>query len=166
MTHHPREDLTALLDGALPADRAAAVRGHVEACDACCAALGRLRAGVAAMAALPPAPALPPFFATRLEARLRAERERPRGLHARLAARLAGALPPRRTLAWAGAAAAAAVLVAGAVRGRAYLEDRSLARDLDLLENYEVASALDVDSPEDAQIVAQLDRLAPAEGTP
>jgi len=39
-----------------------------------------------------------------------------------------------------------------------------MVRDLDLLQDYETASALGVDSPEDALIVAQLDRLEPGEG--
>ncbi len=35
MTGHPRQDLTALLDGALPPDRAADVRDHLDRCAAC-----------------------------------------------------------------------------------------------------------------------------------
>ncbi len=77
---HPGEDLTALLDGALAPDRAAEVQEHLARCPACREESARLRAGVAALSALPPAPDLPAFFATRLEARLREERERRRGL--------------------------------------------------------------------------------------
>jgi anti-sigma factor RsiW len=159
---HPREDLTALLDGALPPGRAAEVRDHLAGCAACRAEAKRLGAGLAALAALAPAPELPPFFTARFEARLREERARPRGLGARVRAALERWTPRRRLLALGGAAAAA-LAVAGLVALHR-LDERRMVKDLDLLENYEVASAVDVDSPEDAQIVAQLDELAPAQG--
>jgi anti-sigma factor RsiW len=152
---HPREDLTALLDGALAPERATAVEAHLDACPSCRAEVERLRAGLAALAALPPAPEPPPFFAARLEARLREERARPRGL--------ARWLPRPRVLAWSGAAAAAALAVA-AIPVRSYLETRAMVRNLELLEDWDTASAVGVDSPEDAEIVAQLDQLSP-EGT-
>lgn len=156
---HPREDLTALLDGALAPDRAAAVQAHLDACPACRAEVERLGAGLAALGALPPAPELPPFFAARLEARLREERARPRGV--------ARWLPRPRVLAWSGAAAAA--LVAAAVPLRSYLGDRdtrAMVRNLELLEDWDTASAVGVDSPEDAEIVAQLDQLSLGEAKP
>lgn len=161
---HPGEDLTALLDGALAPDRAAEVQAHLDGCAACRAELARLRAGIAALAALPPAPELPPFLATRLEARLREERARPRGLADRARAALARLAPRPRLLAYGGVAAMA--LAALSVVGWRYLDTRRMVRNLDLLEDYEVASAVDVDSPEDAEIVAQLDRLSPQEVTP
>ncbi len=47
------------------------------------------------------------------------------------------------------------------------IDSRRMVRELDLLEDYEVASAVGIETPEDAEIVAQLDELAPArEGTP
>jgi anti-sigma factor RsiW len=161
---HPGEDLTALLDGALAPDRAAEVQAHLDGCAACRAEVARLRAGIAALAALPPAPELPPFLATRLEARLREERARPRGLADRARAALARLAPRPRALAYGGVAAAA--LVALAVVGWRYLDTRRMVGNLDLLEDYEVASAVDVNSPEDAEIVAQLDQLVPREATP
>lgn len=159
---HPREDLTALLDGALAPGRAAEVQAHLEACPACRAEEARLRAGVATLAALPPAPEPSPFFAARFEARLREERDRPRGLLAAARAAAGRWLPGPRALAVAGAAALVLAVVGYQVSVRV-----GMMKDLDLLEDYEVASAVDVDSPEDAQIVAQLDELAPAkEATP
>jgi anti-sigma factor RsiW len=164
-TTHPLEDLTALLDGALAPDRAAEVQDHLAGCVACRVEAARLRAGLAALAALPPAPALPPFFATRLEARLRLERARQRSLGARLRAALERWTPRPRVLALGGATAA--VLLAVGLVAMHRIDERRMMRNLDLLEDYDVASAVDVDSAEDAQIVAQLDELAPAqEATP
>ncbi len=159
---HPLEDLTALLDGALAPDQAARVRDHLAGCAACRAQEARLRGAVAALSALPPAPDLPPFFGARLEARLREERSRPRGL--RWLAGLAAAIPHPRLVAMAGGAVAAA-LVAG-VLVSSWRDTRAMVKDLDLLQDYETASALGVDTPEDALIVAQLDRLEPEEGRP
>jgi len=162
---HPLEDLTALLDGALPSDRAAEVERHLAACAACRADERRLRGAVAALASLPPPPDLPPFFGARLEARLREERERGRrpALGRRLSG-LAAAIPHPRLLAVAGAAAAAALVAGMALRS--WLDTRAMVRNLDLLQDYETVSAVGVDTPEDARIVAQLDQLEPEEGTP
>jgi anti-sigma factor RsiW len=162
---HPREDLTALVDGALAPARAAEVREHLTRCRECRGEEARLRGAVAALASLPPAPDLPPFFATRLEARLREERVRPRGPRVlRWLADLAAGVPhPRLVTAVAGAAAAAVV---GGFLLRGWLDTRNMVKDLDLLQDYETASAVGVDTPEDALIVAQLDRLEPAEGHP
>ena len=160
---HPREDLTALLDGALSAFRATEVREHLARCPSCREEAERLRGAVAALAALPPAPELPPFFATRLEARLREEGARRPGLGAaRRWARLGVAIPHPRLLAFAGGVAALALAVGIPVHS--WLDTRAMVRDLDLLQDYETASTLGVDSPEDALIVAQLDRLEPGEG--
>jgi len=166
VTAHPRPDLAALLDGALPPERAAEVRAHLAGCPACRAEEARLRGALAALSALPPAPELPPFFEARLEARLREERERPRGLAGWLGARAAARWRPR-ALALAGAAAALVVAVAVPVRAyRAYADRRAMLGELDLLADYDTASAVDVDTPEDARIVAQLDRLEGEEGRP
>jgi len=162
---HPREDLTALLDGALAPDRAAEVREHLARCASCCEQEARLRGAVAALSSLPPAPDLPPFFGARLEARLREERDR--AARPRLVGWLAGlgqAIPHPRIVLVAGAVAAAAVAASFPVR--AYLETRDMVKDLELLQDYETASAVGVDTPEDALIVAQLDQLEPEEGKP
>ena len=158
---HPREDLTALIDGALPAARAAEVRAHLDSCPACREEEARLHQALSALAALPPPPELPPFFATRLEARLREERARPR---TPLALRWILEIPRPRLMAIGGGVAAVAIAVA--VPARSYLETRAMVRDLDLLQDYEIASALDVDTPEDAQLVAHLDQLLPSGGRP
>jgi anti-sigma factor RsiW len=155
---HPTSDLTALLDGALPAERAAEVRAHLRGCAACAAEARRLEGAVALLGALPPAPEPSPFFATRLEARLREERARPAGWLARLARpRWRVALPAAAGLA---VAALATTVSLREARGR----ERAIAEHLELLEDYEaVASLGDVDSAEDAMIVAELDAL---EGRP
>jgi len=161
--NHPREDLTALLDGALPASRVSEVREHLARCPSCREEAEGLRAAMATLAALPPAPELPPFFATRLEARLREERAgRPALSTASLLSRLGTAIPYPRLFALA--AGAAALSLAVGIPVRSWLDTRAMVRDLDLLQDYETASALGVDSPEDALIVAQLDRLEPGEG--
>jgi len=158
---HPSADLTALIDGALPSARASRVRAHLGTCPACRQEEERLRGALAALAALPPPPELPPFFATRLEARLREERARPRTPRA---LRWLLDIPRPRLVAVAGALAAVAIAVA--VPAHSYLETRAMVRDLDLLQDYETASALDVDTPEDAQLVAHLDQLLPGGGRP
>lgn len=163
--NHPRTDLTAYLDGALPPAQADEVRAHLAACPACHEEEARLRSAVALLSSLPPAPALPPFFATRLEARLREERERAAGGRlSRWLAALGGPRPQRRALALAGGLAAL-LLVAG-VPLRSWLDTRAMVRDLDLLQDYQAARALGVDSAEDVLIVAQLDELERAEGRP
>lgn len=162
---HPREDLTAFLDGALDAGRAAEVREHLASCPSCREEEARLRGAVATLAALPPAPALPPFFTAGLEARLREERGRRSG-PVRWLVDLVAALPHPR-LALAGAAAAVAVTVGAGLLVRAGHErELAIARNLDLLQDYEAASAVGVDTPEDALIVAQLDQLQAEEGKP
>lgn len=66
-----REDLTALLDGALDERRAAAVRGHVDDCDVCARERASLATAVdLSRRLLAEVPELRPGFATRLEARL------------------------------------------------------------------------------------------------
>lgn len=163
--HHPREDLTALLDGALSPARAAEVRAHLAGCPACREQEARLRAAVAALAALPPPPALPPFLATRLEARLREERARSRVAPlVRWLAGLGAAVPHPRLVALAGGVAALALAVGIPVHS--WLETRAMVKDLELLQDYETASAVGVDTPEDALIIAQLDQLQRGEGRP
>jgi anti-sigma factor RsiW len=160
---HPTDELTALLDDALPAERAAAVRSHLAACPACRAEQARLRGAVALLAALPPPPEPSPFFATRLEARLRAEADQPRGLLARLAA-----LRWRVLLPVAGAVAAAGLALAVGLRHPRSPDETLFAANLELLEDYDTASAVGVDEPDDVLVVAQLDTLRPRqrEGRP
>jgi len=168
-TKHPTDELTALVDGALPADRAAEVLRHVEACAACRIERDRLASAVAALRRLPPAPEPSPLFATRLAARLArlAPDERPRPARGfRL-----GAWGDLSSLRWKLAVpAAAAVLAAGIVVSAVRLhraEEKAVAENLDLLLDYEAVSSLgDVNSADDAAVVALLDEIAPGEGTP
>jgi anti-sigma factor RsiW len=153
---HPTDDLTALLDGELPPSRAEEVTRHVDACPACRAERDQLAAGAAALRALPPAPEPSAGFAARLTARLAAEARPPPGLLGRLAAfrwRIAAPVA---------AAALAAAVVGVAVRDRR-AEEASAAWNLELLLDYEtVASLGDLEGPEDAEVIAALDELAPA----
>ena len=161
MTCVRSEELVALLDG-VPAPELAAARRHVDGCAACRAELARLEAGVLALRAGSPAPEPSPYFATRLAARLAAEPPPRRGLAALLRR-------PRWVLAFA--AAAALALGGAAVAGRAHRQrtavEIAIAERLELLEEYEVvASVGDVESEDDAAVVAALDQLAPREGRP
>ncbi len=164
--NHPRDDLTAYLDGALPPARADEVRAHLAGCPACREEEARLRSAVALLSSLPPAPELPPFFATRLEARLREERERaPRR---RLSAGSpAWAAPVRTGARWRWPAGSGG---AGAGGRR---PDPLLARDPRHGEGPGPPAGLRDrprrwawTSPEDVLIVAQLDELEREEGRP
>ena len=147
-----REDLTALLDGALPPARREAVSRHLAGCGSCRAEHGRLAAALAALSRLPSPPEPSPGFEARLEARLDLER-RP-GLLARLAGlRWAVAAP-------AAGLAAAAVVAAVVVRERRSMEETAAA-NLEFLSDYEIAAGLgDVETAEDAAVVLALDQLA------
>ncbi|MGC3999936.1 MAG: zf-HC2 domain-containing protein [Anaeromyxobacter sp.] len=159
MTHHFHADLTAYVDGALSEAAAAALRAHLAGCPGCAAEETRLRAALRLLSALPPPPEPSPFFATRLEARLRQERER-RTVWQRFLQRL------RWRLAIPVAAVAAAALAAVLTVSHDRAREQAIADELDLLVDYEaVASVDEVATPEDAAVIAQLDALAP-EGRP
>jgi len=158
---HPTDDLSALVDGALPPRRAEEVRHHLSGCESCRALHARITGAVAALSGLPPPPEPSPWFAVRLEARLASEASRRRGPLARLAA-----LAVRwRIAAPVGALAVAAAVTVVVVRTRA-ANERELASQLDLLADYEVVANLDaLSSPGDAEIATHLDALE-AEGSP
>jgi len=158
---HPLDDLTALLDGALPPARHAEVERHLAGCASCRAERDRLAGAVARLAALPPPPEPSPWFLSKLEARLADEPAPARGILASLAAwkwRLA--VP-------ATAVAAAAAMAVFAVRQQR-ADEAALAQHLELLEEYELVASLgDVETAEDAAVVAALDELSPRqEGRP
>ena len=157
-TPHVGEDLTALLDGALPEPRRAEVEAHLAACVACRGERDRIARTLAALATLPPAPEPRPGFEQRFYARLAREAPRRRSLLSWLGAR------PLRWLAPATAGAAALVVAVGVhlAHERTELE---MARNLDLLENYVVIASMDVvQTPEDVDVVEHLDELQ--EGRP
>jgi anti-sigma factor RsiW len=159
---HPSPDLTALVDGALPPERAEELRRHLRSCPACAAEERRLGEAVALLRALPAAPEPSPLFGARLEARLREEGERRRGW---LPSFMARAL--RWKVAIPGVALAATVAVVAVVsirveRGR----ERAIAQQLELLEDYEAIVSLgDVGSAEDVLVITHLDELE-GEGRP
>jgi anti-sigma factor RsiW len=158
MTCPRSEELVALLDGALSPSARVEARRHASACAACGAELERLSGGIEALRAGSPAPAPSPLFAARLAARLAAEPPRRRGL-ARL---LLAALVPDRPwrLAVVGGAVALAVAAGLAVLPRHRADELSIAAQLDLSVDYEVvASVGDVESADDAAVVAALDEL-------
>lgn len=152
---HVGDELSALLDGALPAERHAEVESHLAGCAECRAARDRLARTLAALAALPAPMAPAPGFEQRFYARLAREKDARPGLRGWLAARA-------RWLRWAvpatGLAAAAAVALVVVEQRQDRLE---MARNLDLLENYVVVASLDVgvESAEDVDVVAHLDEL-------
>ena len=150
---HVVDDLSALLDGALEPAARREVEAHLAACPACRGEQRRIEGALRALARLPAAPEPSPHFAARLAARLA---DPPRrgwpGLPAAWRWRLA---VPAAGLA---AAAVAAVLV---VRHQHGLE-LGAAAELDLLQEYElVASVGDVETAEDAALIAHLDTLEP-----
>jgi anti-sigma factor RsiW len=106
------EDLSALLDGELAAEREEEIRAHVAGCPRCGPRLAELER-VDALLASTPLPALRPGLRERLEVRLRQEERREEAeSRGRKAGRL-GPPPARRWLArpaWGIAAAAAAAL--------------------------------------------------------
>ena len=151
---HVQDDLTALVDGALPPERQAEVEAHLAGCAGCRAERDLVASAVRMVAAVP-APAAPaPGFEQRFYARLAREkaarpsrRERLPGSRWRWAAPLAAL----------GAAAAVAVTVGVAETRSDRLE---MARHLDLLENYVVVASLDtVESAEDVEVVEHLNEL-------
>lgn len=167
-TRHPSEDLTALVDGALPPARATEVLRHVEGCAACRAERDRLAAALATLRRLPAAPEPSPLFATRLAARLAREGRPGRSWAVRLGAWLDPSALRWKIAAPAAAAALAAGVAVFAVRLQR-AEERAVAEHLDLLVDYEaVASLGDVESAEDAAVVAALDDVVPdrREGRP
>ncbi|HEU4383954.1 MAG TPA: zf-HC2 domain-containing protein [Anaeromyxobacteraceae bacterium] len=154
---HVREELTALLDGALDAARRSEVEAHLRACPECGAERERLGAAISALRALPAPPPPSPAFEARFFARLAREGDRPRGALARLAA-----LRWRVVAPLAGAAAAAAMAAVAVVRHRA--DEAGLARNLELLDQLELVASLgDVDAA-DVEVVAHLRDLE--EGRP
>jgi anti-sigma factor RsiW len=156
---HPTDDLTALLDGALAPARRAEVERHLQGCAACRAERDRLAGALALLGALPPPPEPSPWFAARLAARLAGEPAPSPGLLG-LLGRL-GRWRWRLAVPATALAAAAAVTVFAVRAHRA--EEEAVAAQLDLLEEYEVvASVGDVETAEDAAVVASLDRLAEA----
>ncbi len=148
---HVVDELSALLDGALDPAARGRVESHLATCAGCRAERDRLSGALAALARLPAAPEPSPYFAARLAARL--AQEPSRGLLGRLSAwRWRLALP-------AGGLAAAALAGVLVVRQQRGLE-LAAAAQLDLLQEYEtVASLDDVETAEDAAVIAQLDTL-------
>jgi anti-sigma factor RsiW len=148
---HVVDELSALLDGALDPAARGRVEAHLAGCPGCRAERDRLSGALAALARLPAAPEPSPFFAARLAARLADEPAR--GLLGRLSAwRWRLALP-------AGGLAAAALAGLLVVRQQRGLE-LAAAAQLDLLQEYETVASIDeVETAEDAAVIAQLDTL-------
>jgi anti-sigma factor RsiW len=149
--NHVVDQLSALLDGALAPAARVAVEAHLAGCAPCRAERARLSSTLATLGRLPAAPEPSPYFAARLAARLAAEP--PRGLLGRLSAlRWRLALP-------AGGLAAAALAGLLVIRQQRGLE-LAAAAQLDLLQEYEtIASVDDVETAEDAALIASLGRL-------
>ena len=141
---HVLDDLTALVDGALPGDRQAEVEAHLASCPECRAERDSIARALSALSTLPPPPAPAPGFEQRFYARLARQAPRHRSILDRLAA----------------------LLVAGIwIRQADERMDLEMARHLDLLENYVAVASLGVvETPEDVEVVSHLDELK--EGRP
>ena len=158
---HPSSDLTAYLDGALPAAERERVGRHLAGCPACRTERDRLAATLAALARTPPPPPPRAGFEQRFYARLAAQAGARPGLGERLGFGWRGAW---RWMApgLAGAAATAAVLI---YMGGRHREEAFIAEHLELFESLEVVASVGVvDRPGDVPVVAHLDELR--EGKP
>ena len=155
---HVLDDLTALVDGALPGDRQAEVEAHLASCPGCRAGRDSIARALSALSALPPPPAPAPGFEQRFYARLARQAPRHRSILDRLTVRPLRWLVPATGL--------AALLVAGIWSRQADERmDLEMARHLDLLENYVAVASLGVvETPEDVEVVSHLDELK--EGRP
>ncbi len=159
---HPVEDLTAYVDGALPANDAERIAQHLAGCATCRAEHERLAGTTAVLRRLAAAPAVSPSFEQRFYARLAHEKVDRRGWLFGLRDRLG--LSGRGAWRWlapalAGAAAVAVVVVYTDGR-RQRADETVLASHLDLFESYEAVANVDVlDRPEDVQMVAHLHEL-------
>jgi anti-sigma factor RsiW len=145
------EDLSAYLDDELDAPRFAEVHAHLASCADCRARLDALRRVDAELAALP-APTASADLRHRLAVRLDAEAAPPRRVR-----------PPRRRHRWtigagiASAAAAALVLYLAVGRGPRLLPVAAM--DLDTAPAEEIAIALELDTIEDLEVIANLELL-------
>lgn len=146
---HVRDELTALLDGALQAAERQRVLAHVEGCPGCRAERDRLANALAALGRLPPPPEPSPGFEQRFHARLARERAAPRSILPRLSWRILAPL--------VAAGAAAAVMIGVRLQDRQ--REAFVAEHLDLFESYEAVASVDAVSPDDADVVAHLDEL-------
>ena len=154
------ESLTAYLDGELPIDARNGIEAHLPGCDACRSELVLLRGTLARVAdaeRIEPSPGLRRLVLNSLDAE--------RGIFASLRSLLRA-----RFLVPAGAFATVAVVAAVVIGVRpARTEHRrsvefDVASRLDLLEDLDVVSAIDVPpdtTAEDIDLVAHLDELKP-----
>jgi anti-sigma factor (TIGR02949 family) len=166
-------DLSALLDGELADERAGEVRAHVAVCRRCAPRLEALQ-GVDRLLASAPAPGVPSDLRARLAARVAADARREPGR--RRPSRRRRFVAPALGLA-AGAAAALALYLSvpggeapreeAAPPSRMAGEAPEATIDLDDVPAEELAIALEIDTIEDLEVIANLDllvRLAAAEG--
>jgi len=156
------EDLTAFVDGELPAVRAKALEGHLPTCASCRATEGLLRRTVVQLTALP-APAFTPNPRLRREVLARLDpQEAPQ--EARLLTWLKALLRPVVVFPSLGALAATVLALVLVSQHREATDtgqfelasELEVVRNLDVLEDYEV---LGMDSAEDLDVVQNLDEL-------
>jgi anti-sigma factor RsiW len=145
------EDLTAFVDRELPDLRARQIEAHLPGCEACRATLALIQRTVEQLASLPELETSPSL--RRLV--LRRVDELPEGFWSRAR----GWLRPVVLVPAMGMAAAAAVAVVVVERDRsapASLDQLVVAENLEVLEDMDVVG---LDSPDDLEVVAQLDEL-------
>lgn len=155
MTEHVSEDLTALLDGELSAERRDEVQAHLSSCPACAAERDLLATALGRVAAVPPVEPGPDL---RRKVLLALDQEAaPRTWGAFLRG-LLGA----RVLVPSGVAVAAGLLlyVSGRPVPEAGVDELEIAERLELLQDFDVVSAAPAGvNPEDLLVVAQLHEL-------
>ncbi len=155
MTEHVSEDLTALLDGELPAEARARVEAHLSACPACTAERDLLAGALGRVAAVPP---VEPGTDLRRKVLLAIEQEVPPQT---LGAFLRGLLGAR-VLVPSGVAIAAGLVLYAAGRPvpEAGVDELEIAERLELLKDFDVVAAAPAGvNPEDLLVVAQLHEL-------
>jgi len=155
------EDLTAFVDGELPALRARQVEAHLGTCAACAATQKRVRGAVAQLAVLSAQEAKQATAATALKRSVLSRLDEPVGLSEKLRALWRpGLLVPAL-----GLAAAAAVAVVALTRPHHELrlestEQALFAQNGDVLEDFDVVG---LESVDDLEVVQHLHEL---EATP
>ena len=151
--HEFEADLSALIDDELTPERAAEVRAHAGACEGCRGRLARLER-VDAILSRAPAPELPASLRARLAARVEGARSEDTNL--RQSARMRAPRRARRgraAVALAAAAAGVAFYLAVATREPAHR------LDLEPLPEEDGALALEIESVEDLDVIANLELL-------
>jgi anti-sigma factor RsiW len=147
-------ELSAWIDGELPAARAAEVAAHVAACQACSARAATLRRADAALRAIPLRELAPGALAEVVRRSTAGGAER----GSRLPRVRRAPAPHGRWLGWAGAALGTGAAAAAMALYLVLRPDR-LDADLTAASPEDLAVAIDLDTVEDLDVIANLEVL-------